>query len=804
MPPPTLMIVKNKGTGDWQVRKLLNGTTLDPVVDGNDIVETLDAPNHDRVMQSNLLVEAFGKRFIRTNESIRERNAGGDGNWGVVHIPSGTPSANYSSIGLYVVYKFGQPVLVTWQWAGDDRDPTLVWTEDGDTWTELVLDNTATQATELGPAVVFGASLVWTGGTSTDTQNSVWRYDFEQQQLTTWVSNGDFGVNIDATETHGRDFLVLDDSLFMSPNYSIDARVYRLDGVNWTVVPNFPIDVIDVPGGTCLINDGNDLIQFTSGDNLETIKVYRIQDPLIGGTPTYTDITSTVEPSGLSAGAGFKFWKYLDTTTPGSPQWYIWICSDNGVQPYDCYQWNGISSAMTLVGAGVGSVNFTIVHDGQGGRARIPALSARPQFDGQPGQVVGGRRRFFRVYGTGSDVNLRQYHNSDQEAPNTLSTLVASSITMVDTADVTGLVGNANETTLEGLSPSSGDAYVLTDLNGDRTLNPGSLSGLIPGDIVSYSGSAWTLAKQALTVDPTLIAYWKFDNAATDRTPNGHDLTLTGSVPYTTGLFGQAADFPGTNGNYWTITTEDQIFFFNQGYRGFTLSLWVNADTLSTATIMAKDNPTGNDGWYLGINGSGDLTFGGRGTGVTVTALAAISAAAGWQHVVVVSSPDANVNFEIYVDGTSAATNSGTALWAATTNPLRFGNNGDNNEPFDGQVCEVALWNRPYLAAEVTALYNSGSGVELGLGPDFGTHAVLSSTTALISPYTDGADDGETASFSGKSMDGIVINSSPTNTSAQINGITPDNGATQWSIIHDVTGDGMLPGDLHTLMLDTV
>jgi hypothetical protein len=57
--------------------------------------------------------------------------------------------------------------------------------------------------------------------------------------------------------------------------------------------------------------------------------------------------------------------------------------------------------------------------------------------------------------------------------------------------DVLHLVGNLGEAALEGLTPTAGDAYVVSAVDGDGTLNPGGVTSLAVGDVVEYSGSAW-------------------------------------------------------------------------------------------------------------------------------------------------------------------------------------------------------------------------------------------------------------------------------------------------------------------------
>jgi hypothetical protein len=64
---------------------------------------------------------------------------------------------------------------------------------------------------------------------------------------------------------------------------------------------------------------------------------------------------------------------------------------------------------------------------------------------------------------------------------------VASGLQWREPADVFGLVGNATVVTVNGLTPTAGDAYVMTDAG---TLTAGSLA-VVAGDMVQYDGSVW-------------------------------------------------------------------------------------------------------------------------------------------------------------------------------------------------------------------------------------------------------------------------------------------------------------------------
>ena len=810
MPPPTLMVVNCKSAGNYTVHKLLNGTTLDPSQDGDTIPDSKFSTSSDWE-RTNQLVEFLGKRYLVTTVGIRERDAGGDGNWGLVYTPNQTiGQSGLAQSGLHVGYSKSGTAYMVWWYGSTSNSVRAVTTSDGVNYSETEAMSSISTADYAGRAFIFGDLAFWAVAEAND-GDLICYYNLTTGSTKQWTTTTIDTITLPASGVRQNDFTVLNDTLFMTLlNSSNHPMLYRFESDNWINPRGDGVTIVGlshaVQGRIAIFpNPSNDsLIALLPRTTGQPARAYEITNVLTGQSAAASNVSvATTFETLFPAGNSYAFTKYVDTTAPASPVVYFWS-QDGGTDAgtYDCYQWNGTGSAVTLVGSGVTGSNHALPHSDTGGQDRIPsAPAARPHFVDLPTQTVGGRRRYFRVYGTGADLTLQQAHSADQHAPSTVSTLVASSIQLEDNIDVTGLVGNANESTLEGLSPSAGDAYVLTALDGDRTLTPGGLTGLIPGDIVQYNGSAWTLARQSVNVDDSLLAYWKFDGDGTDRGPVGDDLSLTGSVPFVSGLFDQAADFPGTNGNYWDVAAADADLDFNQGFKPFTISLWVNTDTVASSALLNKGS-FGTSGWDLEFNGSGDLTFAGSGGGdpPSATAAAAISAGAGWQHVVVVCY--GSYDIEIFVDGSSAATDTGTTAWTSGESvPLRFGNSSTNVLPFDGQMDDVAIWSRSLSSAEITALYNSGNGRELGV-PDFGTHATLNSTTALISPYTDGTDDGKTASFNGKSLNGTAL-TAPSNTTSQIV-VTPDDGASLWSYVHDTSTDSLSAGDVHTVMLDPV
>jgi hypothetical protein len=106
-----------------------------------------------------------------------------------------------------------------------------------------------------------------------------------------------------------------------------------------------------------------------------------------------------------------------------------------------------------------------------------------------------------------------------------------SVVNLLGNVDVMGLVGNAAALTIEGLSPTAGDAYVVTTANG-----VGALSAAVVGDIWQYVSTTWT----------------KIVSAAGGFVPNGTYALLSTTEalisPYTDSTHdGYRAGFDGTD-----------------------------------------------------------------------------------------------------------------------------------------------------------------------------------------------------------------------------------------------------------------
>jgi len=568
-PIPTLMVAKFKGSGNVQVHKLLNGTTLDPTQDGNDVlVGNLEAPSATGTNNhANRLIEAFGKRFLLHGSRVYERDQGGAGNWGVVYTGQGISQINHS--GLHLLYPLGVPTLAFLSATLTPPGGNLMAvhsTTDGVTWNGAQTAVFCSESSFTGPSVVFRNSIAWAQADSNGPQ--LRQYDFA---LNTGSSQYLAGINFNAAATS----LVVHQNVlfaFTDATPGGNTGLYRFGGVTWAQI----LVMTEGAPNHLALNDGNGYTMFSDGDDLICMApslnidptVHRISDVLPGGTPSVVSLSSfyTTFPSGAGA---FVSYKSVDPSPlVGDQAIYLWYRSgSHNSGSWDLFRFNFrrithgavtggpflvnervvqatsgaegvvtnvgggfleltnvvgtfdntnvitgddstafatatsllLDQAPTSLGAGISAVNFGVPHGTDGGMERVPAKGlARPQFDGLPIEQLGGaRRRFFRTYGVGADVDLKLFFSPVGEAPDFEATITAVAIT--DTPITANLVGNLGEVALEALSPATGAAYVVSAVDGDSSLTPGALA-IAVGDIVEYDGANWTFALNTATV----------------------------------------------------------------------------------------------------------------------------------------------------------------------------------------------------------------------------------------------------------------------------------------------------------------
>src|ERR1017187_3016747 len=149
--------------------------------------------------------------------------------------------------------------------------------------------------------------------------------------------------------------------------------------------------------------------------------------------------------------------------------------------------------------------------------------------------------------------------------------------------------------------------------------------------------------------------------------------------------------------------------------QGFTLDAWiqraVGAPNSPSCVVLDKRDPITGNGYSLSVDyGQVYLTLSGNNYG-DVTDV--VPADGQWHFVAVTVSSGASGVDEFYVDGHPPVSFTPTAVTLATTAPFLVGesvfDNHNNNQPWQGCIDEVEMFNRALSSNEVAAIFAAGS-----------------------------------------------------------------------------------------------
>jgi hypothetical protein len=254
---------------------------------------------------------------------------------------------------------------------------------------------------------------------------------------------------------------------------------------------------------------------------------------------------------------------------------------------------------------------------------------------------------------------------------------------------------------------------------------------VLPTLVLSIAGMIATVAGQCVEAPSDLEHWWTADGNAFDIIGGEHG-TLVGGAIFGSGEVGQAFDLDGTDDQ--VVVPNDPAAAFN--FTGaFTIDAWIFLDAVPTqfAPIVSKwnDIPFGNENrtYFLAIDtptfGNPRLRFDVSrdghflGTSSAIRLSSIIIPTGQWLHVAGVFDPSQAVvqdRMKVYVNGADV---SGAFFVPAevtsvfvNTEPLRIGAGdlgSDVRDFFNGRIDEVELFDRALTAAEIGAIFGSGS-----------------------------------------------------------------------------------------------
>lgn len=225
-------------------------------------------------------------------------------------------------------------------------------------------------------------------------------------------------------------------------------------------------------------------------------------------------------------------------------------------------------------------------------------------------------------------------------------------------------------------------------------------------DGVSWTGAGGAGAKKTVLPSSGLVGYWKFDassgTAVADSSGNGNHGTMNNmdsSSDWVAGRFGNGLDFDGVDDfvNVGNPATLNDLYTR-------TICAWVYPRPGGTGTykqVVFKYDNAGQTGWDMYYSGSAQSQG-----GVGYIEPSGQVTNNQWQHFCVTSD---GVNLEGYKNGVNT-TPGGQDPWGSAGSdsayPLTFGGTIYGNDPFNGVLDEIRIYNRVLTLEEIQTLAN--------------------------------------------------------------------------------------------------
>ncbi|KKL73170.1 hypothetical protein LCGC14_2077590, partial [marine sediment metagenome] len=231
-----------------------------------------------------------------------------------------------------------------------------------------------------------------------------------------------------------------------------------------------------------------------------------------------------------------------------------------------------------------------------------------------------------------------------------------------------------------------------------------------------YIDAVWTIAGKEITKHASWTAglnvgldiYYKLDEEVNgtviDSTDNNNG-TNDGVIVNVTGIIGTAYD----------IEQDDSLEVHSNTNTGITgtdarsLSVWIKRES-DGAIVQIAGGGVANafELFGMGIQTAGNEMYFQGGGAADYNTGQAITADATWHHVVVAYD---GAKGYTYFDGNPTPTTAQTIALITPDDKLWVGGIGSLGSEFDGFIDEVGFWSRNISQAEITDLYNGGTGI---------------------------------------------------------------------------------------------
>ncbi len=297
-----------------------------------------------------------------------------------------------------------------------------------------------------------------------------------------------------------------------------------------------------------------------------------------------------------------------------------------------------------------------------------------------------GDNVWFYVVGTYDGVNRKIYINGVEE-----DSVAETKTLKATTADL--YIGIENTI---GAYPFNGLIDEVRLYN--RSLSSSEISNIFYRDSLRYNG---------------LVGFWKFNEGtstiAYDSSSEGNNGTLTNDPTWVIGRSGNAVRFDGVD-DYVNVGDVDTC----EGFDDCSISAWVKLNSLS-GSGNCNGGPCQmivfnfDQSYMLNVLDSGLLESAWTGDWGSLNNDTPLTVGP-WYHVVV-TKDDGEITY--YVNGSLDGTIVSTATTIGAASSLEIGAGNGANNPFNGSIDELRIYNRALSAGEAAYLHTHPSGSEI-------------------------------------------------------------------------------------------
>jgi len=220
----------------------------------------------------------------------------------------------------------------------------------------------------------------------------------------------------------------------------------------------------------------------------------------------------------------------------------------------------------------------------------------------------------------------------------------------------------------------------------------------------SLGGNVWTQNPQPSTLLNGLSAFWELNGTLNDDSPNGLTLSYITSppVPYAAGILNNAFAASHSSGNLYVLHADNPLLQAAAG--GYGGMFWYKClETGTTHQLMGKGaiNNTSNCEYQVYKYTDDKIYFDSSNGSIVEIGTAAACVTNTWYCVQFYYDP---VSAKLYLTVNGTTTSISFSGSPVTSNqPLNIGYNTH------GLIEQVGFWQRPFVAAELTAFYQAGA-----------------------------------------------------------------------------------------------